>query len=462
MKTNDKLNSHLKELFSFLRIPTVGALPQHKEDMKKAAGFLGEKLKEIGFTNVSQKFAKGFEKDPPIVFAERIDNKKNPTLLVYNHYDVQPVDPLNQWKHPPFEPVIENGNIYARGTTDDKGQLMTHLAALSELSTEWGKTWPVNIKIIYEGQEESGTENLHAWLLEKATQKLLSADIAVVSDSGFAAKGVPTIEYGLRGYTYFQVDIQLSEFDLHSGLFGGSVLNPVNALVHMFNQLYDVKTGKVKIPGFYDDVLVLDEEERKLLAKVPFDEKKHQKHAANAHALHGEEGYSYKERICARPTLDINGIWGGFMGHGEKTIIPATAHAKFSCRLVPNQNPKKIVQQIKNYLEAIAPTGVRVVINHLSSGESVLIDRKTPWMKAAVDALEETFQNKVVFDRAGGSVPVVADFKTYLGLDTLLFGYSLPDDNMHAPNEKMSLRQFELGIECNKLFYRYCSEFTPK
>lgn len=458
MKNN--LDTHLENLFTFLRIPSIGTLPQHHGDMVKAGEFLKEQLREIGFQKVSLKHARGCEKDPPIVYAERIDNPKNPTILVYNHYDVQPVDPQDQWKHPPFEPVIENGNIYGRGTTDDKGQLMTHVAALSELSKEWQNTWPINIKIIYEGQEESSGRNLHAWLQEKVTQKLLQADIAVVSDSGFAAEGLPTIEYGLRGYTYFQVDITLSEFDLHSGQFGGSVLNPINALVHMLHQLYDVKTGKVKVPGFYDDVLVLDEEERKLLAKVPFNEKQHRKNAANAHALHGEKEYTYKERLCVRPTLDINGIWGGFSGHGEKTIIPANAHAKFSCRLVPNQDPKKIVKLIKKYLENVAPNAVHVKISHLSSGESILINRNTPWMKAAVEALEETFDHEVVFDRAGGSIPVVADFKTYLGLETLLFGYGLPDDNMHEPNEKMSLRQFTLGIECNKLFYKKCSKMT--
>ncbi len=450
-------NKHLENLLKLLRIQTISTQPKHHKDILEAVSFLEQQLQTIGFQKIERKWAKGCEDMPPIIFAERVDNPDNPTLLVYNHYDVQPADPLEEWKKPPFEPVIENGNIYGRGTTDDKGQLMTHLAALSELSEEWGETWPINIKIIYEGQEESGGENLHMWLQEKDTQKLLKADVAVVSDTGFRNETTPAIIYGLRGIVYFQIDVHLSDHDLHSGVFGGSVLNPINALAHILNNMYDAKTGLITIPGFYDDVVVLDEEEKEILAKMPFDEIQHLKNAGNAHASHGEQGYSHKERLCARPTLDVNGIWGGFMEEGAKTIIPKSAHAKFSCRLVPNQNPEKIVAVIKKYLEQITPKQVKVTITHIHSGHGVLVDRKSIWMQSAVNALKETFGTEPVFDREGGSIPAVADFKTYLGIDTLLFGYSLPDDNLHAPNEKFSLKQFELGIACNKQFYKNCT-----
>ena len=448
---------HVNNLLTFLRIPSIATQLKHQDDVKKAVSFLEKQLKDVGFTTVTKKWAKGCEEMPPIIFAERIDDPRNPTILVYNHYDVQPVDPLYEWKKPPFEPVLENGNIYGRGTTDDKGQLMTHLAALSELSREWSKTWPLNIKIIYEGQEESGEENLHMWLQEKETQKLLQADVAVISDTGFRNADTPAIIYGLRGIVYFQIDVKLAEHDLHSGSFGGSVLNPINALIHMLSNMYDAETGMVKIPQFYDDVVVLDEEEKNILAQIPFNESEHLQNAGNAHALHGEQGYTHKERLCARPSLDINGIWGGFIEEGVKTIIPQSAHAKFSCRLVPNQNPEKIAVIIQDYLKVIAPEQITATLTHMHSGHSVLMNRKSPWMQAAVDALRETFGKQPVFDREGGSIPAVADFKTYLGIDTLLFGYSLPDDNLHAPNEKFSLRQFELGIACNKRFYRNCT-----
>lgn len=450
------ISNHIDNLITLLRIPSISTQEKHMPDIMEAVAFLESLLKEAGFTTIARKYAQGCEDMPPVICAERIDNPENPTILVYNHYDVQPADPLDEWKKPPFEPIIENGNIYGRGTTDDKGQLITHLAALSELSKEWGETWPINIKIIYEGQEESGGENLHLWLQEKETQELLKADIAVISDTGFRNETTPAIIYGLRGIVYFQIDVTLAEHDLHSGVFGGSVLNPINALAHMISNIYDATTGLITIPGFYDDVVVLDEEEKELLAKVPFDEKQHLIDAGKAHALHGETGYTHKERLCARPTLDINGIWGGFMDEGAKTIIPKSAHAKFSCRLVPNQTPDKIVKIIQTYVESIAPKQVKVTITHIHSGHGVLVDRKSSWMKAAVSALKETFGNEPVFDREGGSIPAVADFKTYLGIDTLLFGYSLPDDNLHAPNEKFSLKQFELGIECNKRFYKNC------
>lgn len=447
-------NDHLDNLLTLLRIPSISTQPKHYKDILQTVSFLEDLLKTAGFRDIQRKWAKGCEAMPPVIFAERIDNSDNPTLLVYNHYDVQPADPIDAWKKPPFDPIIENGNIYGRGTTDDKGQLITHLAALSELSEEWRESWPINIKIIYEGQEESGGENLHAWLQEKETQKLLQADIAVVSDTGFRTDNTPAIIYGLRGVVYFQIDVQLAEHDLHSGTFGGSVLNPINALVYILHKLYDAETGLITIPGFYEDVVVLDEEEKKILSQIPFDEMQHLKDAGNAHESHGEKGYSHKERLCARPTMDINGIWGGFTDEGAKTIIPNSAHAKFSCRLVPNQEPEKIVGIIQKYIEAIAPIQVKVTISHLHSGHGILIDRKSAWMEAVVQALEETFGTKPVFDREGGSIPAVAGFKTYLGIDTLLFGYSLPDDNLHAPNEKFSLKQFERGIECNKRFYK--------
>lgn len=445
--------AYLDKLIEFLSIPSVGTLPEHKKDMQKAAAFLERELAAIGFRHTGLHTAKGCAKHPPIVYGERIDNPKKKTILLYGHYDVQPVDPLNQWKTPPFEPHIVNGAIYARGATDDKGQIMTHIAALSQLSHEWGSRWPVNIKVIFEGEEESGGTNLHAWLAEKETQSLLKADICIASDTGFRTNNTPAIVYGLRGIVYFQIDVKLADHDLHSGAFGGTVLNPINALVHLLNQLYDAQTGRILIPGFYDDVAMLTAEERALLANVPFDEEKHLQDGGNAVALHGEQHYSHKERLTVRPSFDINGIWGGFIGAGIKTIIPATAHAKFSSRLVPHQRPEKIAQLVEKYLMHIAPRGIKVGVSHLQRSDGVIIDRKSVWMQAAVSALEETFGHQVVFDRSGASIPVIAEIKKYLGIDTLLFGYSLPDDNLHAPNEKYSLQQLEKGIAANKLFY---------
>lgn len=448
---------HLSSLFELLQIPSISTLPEHRPDMQRAVDFLIQKLKKLGFsceTFQAQKHPQG----NPILFAERVSNVDSPTVLIYGHYDVQPADPLEEWVTPPFEPAVRDGNIYARGATDDKGQLYTHIAALEDLAVEWGDSWPLNFKIVFEGEEEMGSEGISAWVQEPAVQEKLKADFCVISDTGFLSADQPAIEYGLRGLTYMQVDVKLSEQDLHSGLYGGGVLNPAHALVEILNELYDAKTGKVLVPGFYDQVKELTSDERTDLSKLPHDDHEWLKLAGQAQSTFGEEGYTTLERTTARPTLEINGIWGGFQGEGQKTIIPAEAHAKISCRLVADQDPEDIAQKVTSYIKKIAPEAIAVSTKVMSTGYPSLSDRHSRWMNNAVQALASEFEVTPLFARSGGSIPVVASLQRFLGVESIMLGYGLPDDNLHAPNEKMAMSQFVKGIECNKRFYRLCAQ----
>lgn len=455
--SKEQQNKYLSSLNELLSIPSISTLPEHKGDMKKAVAYLSSYLKKIGFNTINTLWAKKSSKTKnyPVVFAEKISNPDNPTILIYGHYDVQPADPLGEWRTPPFQPTIKAGSIYARGSTDDKGQLFTHLAALDWLSNdEWGEDWPVNIKLLLEGEEESGGENIEWLVKEHAATGKFDADVCLISDTGFVDSQSPTIEYALRGIVYAQIDVKLSDNDLHSGLYGGSVLNPANALSYIISKLYDATTGKILIPGIYNGVKKLGKKEKNDLSKIPFEANTYLKDAGNAKALFGENGFTTTERTTARPSLDINGIWGGFIGAGAKTIIPATAHAKISIRTVENQNPKEIAELLESYIKKISPKGVEVSIKVIHTGDGVSVNLNSKWMKIVSESLQEVFDNEVVFSRSGGSIPVAALIQNILKIDPILVGYGLPDDGLHAPNEKFSLNQFFKGIECNRLIYQ--------
>lgn len=460
MLTDSKQQQFLQELFELLRIRSISTLPEHKEDMMKAVEWLREYLKSSGLGDIQELYADNLDKEKhhPVLFAQRIDDPNSPTLMIYGHYDVQPVDPIDQWDTDPFEPEVINSNIYARGATDDKGQMFTHLAALKELSDKWGNKWPLNVKILLEGEEENGGENIEELILQHKDTDLLKADVCVISDSSFVAPGIPAIEYGLRGITYMQINVKLSDRDLHSGLYGGGVLNPATALVHILSQLRDHSSGKVSIPGFYEKVVDVSDTEREKLSKVPYDEKSFLEEAGNAKSIYGEDGYTTVERTSARPTLEINGIWSGFTGEGAKTIIPATAHAKISMRLVANQDPAEIAEIFTSYIESIAPKEVDVEVQLLHKGDGVLIDLDSEYIKIAGDVLKNIFGNEVIFSRSGGSIPVVALLHKHLNMPVVLIGYGLPDDNLHSPNEKFSLDNFYKGIECNIELYESLSK----
>ena len=454
MLTEEIQNKYLKQLFELISIPSISTLSQHKADVERAADWLIDYARNIGLSDAQKLYPADSADNHPVVFAQRIDNPKAPTVLIYGHYDVQPVDPIDQWKSEPFKPEVRNGNIYARGATDDKGQLFTHLAALDILAQEWGEMWPINVKILFEGEEENGSEALDKLVQDPNYKEMFAADMCVISDGPMEAEGVPTIEYGLRGISYMQIDVKLADADLHSGMFGGGVLNPANALTTILAKLIDIETGKILIPGFYDDVVDVTETERENLAKVPYSDKQFLHEAANSKTTWGDADYSVKERTVARPTLDINGIWGGFSGEGAKTIIPAEAHAKVSMRLVANQDPLKIADLFINYVNEIAPKEVDVKAWMIHKGDAVLINIDTPAIKKAAAALEQSFGNPAIYSRSGGSVPVIATIKKHLGInDIVTLNYGLADDAMHSPNEKMFVDNFYKGIETNVLFY---------
>ena len=377
----------------------------------------------------------------PIVVGERIEDPKLPTIVIYGHYDVQPGDPLDLWKTSPFEPIVRDGRMLGRGSADDKGQIVIHLAALEALLSTRGKL-PVNVKYLFEGEEESSSVNLERWMT--ANPERCSADAVIISDSGFFEGNLPALTVGLRGITYMQVDVRNSEVDLHSGSYGGSVINPANALAAMIASLHD-ESRHITVPGFYDDVVELSPEDRSAFAALPFDESAYLANIA-AGAPQGEAGYSTVERRGGRPTLDVNGIWGGFTGDGSKTIIPAHAHAKISCRLVMAQDPAKIALQVEAALKAAAPRGLQVEVKNLGNGYPFLTPLGDPYLAAAAGALKETFGADPLYLREGGSIPIAALFQRELSLPVVLLGFTPPDDTAHAPNESMDLGNFEGGI----------------
>jgi acetylornithine deacetylase/succinyl-diaminopimelate desuccinylase-like protein len=421
----------------FLAIPSVSAIPENAPDCRKAAEWLAAELRRIGAQRVEVSETGGH----PIVVGERIEDPNLPTIVIYGHYDVQPGDPLDLWKTSPFEPIVRDGRMLGRGSADDKGQILIHLAALEALLSTRGKL-PVNVKYLFEGEEESSSVNLERWMA--ANPERCSGDAVIISDSGFFDGNRPALTVGLRGITYMQVDVRNSDVDLHSGSYGGAVINPANALASMIASLHD-ENRHVTVPGFYDDVVELTPDDRAAFAALPFNEASYLA-GIDAKATQGEAGFSTVERRGARPTLDVNGIWGGFTGDGSKTIIPAHAHAKISCRLVTAQDPAKIALQVEAALKAAAPRGLQVEVQNLGNGYPFLTPLGDPYLSAAASALKETFGADPLYIREGGSIPIAALFQRELSLPVVLLGFTPPDDNAHAPNESMDLGNFEGGI----------------
>ena len=444
----------LSELFELLRIPSISAVSAHKDDMYRTAEFLKDKLISIGMDSAQVMETGGH----PAVFASKTIDSELPTVLVYGHYDVQPVDPLHLWETDPFEPMIKptdlhpEGAIICRGANDDKGQLFMHVAAIEYMLKNG--TLPCNVKFILEGEEEIGSSHLETFMEEN--KELLKCDVVLVSDTTMAGKEMPSVMTGLRGLAYFEIDLYGPSRDLHSGHFGGAVVNPCTALCEMIASLHDEK-GRINIPHFYDDVEEVSLEEREEMAKVPFDAERYNQNVGVDYVT-GEEGYSTRERATIRPALDVNGIWGGYTGEGAKTILPAEAHAKVSIRLVPGQNPHRVNEMFIEHIRKIAPRGTRVEIrpNHGAFPYVTPITGRA--YKAAARALSEVYGREAVPVRGGGSIGVVPMFEKILGQKTILLGFGLDTDAIHSPNENYSLAQFFRGIETIPLFYKYYME----
>jgi acetylornithine deacetylase/succinyl-diaminopimelate desuccinylase-like protein len=425
------------ELFEFLRIPSVSARSEHNVDTQRAAEWVSAAMKQIGLT------AK-IHPTPghPIVVGEWRGAPGKPTLLVYGHYDVQPAEPLELWKTPPFEPTVRDGKIFARGSVDDKGQLYLHIKALESLLATTGKL-PMNVIVLAEGEEEVGSENLEQFI--EAHKKELACDAVVISDSTMFAPGLPSILSSLRGLAYFQIDVTGPSGDLHSGIYGGAVVNPAMALARILATMHDAD-GKIAIAGFYDDVRDWGDDARKQIRTLPFDEE-HFRQEVGAPALGGEKGFSSLERVWTRPTCEVNGLLSGYTGEGAKTVLPAKAMAKVSCRLVPDQTPEKINELMRAHVAKVAPKGVKVTVTHLHGGKPWRNEPSGKYFAAARDALKEAFGRDVVVTGEGGSIPVVGDFERILKVPVLLIGFGLPGENAHAPNEWISVENFEKGME---------------
>ena len=435
---------HLQELIEFLRLPSISTQEKHNEDVAETAVWLANNMTQAGIENVRVIKTQRH----PLVYGDWLHAGSDaPTALIYGHYDVQPVDPIELWDSAPFEPDIRDNYLYARGASDDKGQTFLHVKAVEAYLKTEGKL-PINVKFIIEGEEESGGESLRAFI--PANKELLAANVAVVSDTGMPSPQQPAITYGLRGNCYVLMDITGPARDLHSGSFGGGIDNPLNVLGHLIASFKD-QEGHILIPGFYDDVRPLSDEERALLAQFPMDE------AAwladtGAPQTWGEPEYTLVERIGARPTLDVHGIIGGYTGPGGKTVLPSTVHVKLSMRLVPNQDPADILAKFKAHVLAVAPPTVSIVFHQRGGAPASVCNLNHPAMKAAAAAFTAVFENPPVFMREGGSIPVVGQFQEYLGLETVLMGFGLPSDNLHAPNERFYLPNFYRGIETSIRF----------
>jgi acetylornithine deacetylase/succinyl-diaminopimelate desuccinylase-like protein len=438
----------LDELFGLIRIPSISSIADHKPDMYKAAEYWKKLILDAGADK-----AEVFETDGnPVTYGEKIIDPAKPTVLVYGHMDVMPVDPIEKWDTKPFEPVIKDGKIWARGADDDKGQAFMHAKAF-ELLVKHGKL-PVNVKFMIEGEEEIGSPNLGKWCAEH--KEMLKADVILVSDTGMIAPDIPSITTGLRGLSYWEVEVTGPNRDLHSGLFGGAVANPINILAKMITDMVD-ENGKVTMPGFYDDVLEVSDDERKMMAKAPFSEEEYKK-AIDVEALYGEKGFSTNERTGIRPSFDVCGMWGGYTGEGAKTVLPSKAYAKISSRLVPNQNNEKIARMFKKHFESMAPDYVKVNVEFLHGGQAYVCPIDIPAYKAAEKAYEEVYNKVPVPVRSGGSIPIISTFEEVLGLKSVLMGFGLESDAIHSPNENFPLEQFFNGIDTISRFYGYYAE----
>lgn len=447
---SDNKQRFLDELFELLRFPSVSADPKYKGDMLKTADYVAEKLKAAGADKVEICNTAGY----PIVYGEKITSTSLPTVLVYGHYDVQPPDPLDLWKTPPFEPTIRDGKIYARGACDDKGQFYMHVKALELMMKT--NSLPCNIKFMIEGEEEVGSGNLGIFVNQN--KERLKADVVLISDTSMISLEHPSLETGLRGLSYVEVEVTGPDRDLHSGVYGGAVANPATILAKLIASMHD-ENNHITIPGFYDDVLELSAEERKDLNKAPYDEKEY-KLDLKVDELWGEKGYSTLERTGTRPTLEVNGIWGGYIGEGAKTVLPAKASAKISMRLVPNQQSDKITKIFKDHFEKIAPKSVKVKVSPHHGGEPVVTPTDSIAYKAAQKAILQSFGKEPIPTRGGGSIPIVALFEKELGIKTVLMGFGLDSDNLHSPNEKFDIANFYKGIETIPLFHKYFAELS--
>jgi acetylornithine deacetylase/succinyl-diaminopimelate desuccinylase-like protein len=440
---NSHRDNYVEELKEFLKIPSISTLAENKPDMKTAAEFVAGKLRSAGMQNVKIIETKGH----PLIYADWLNAPGKPTVLIYGHYDVQPVDPINLWDSPPFEPTIKDGKIYARGATDDKGQMYMHIKTVEAFMKTEG-TLPLNVKFIIEGEEEIGSGNLEEFV--NKNQELLKCNAVLISDTSLYGPGIPTLTYGLRGLCYMEVEVTGPNRDLHSGTFGGGVDNPINVLAEMISKLKD-NNGKIKIPGFYKDVVNLTKKERDNFKTLPFSEKKYARELG-VKELKGEKGYSTLERIWARPTLDCNGIIGGFTGDGAKTVLPSKAKAKISMRLVPNQDPKKIAKLFKSFINKIAPKTVKLNMKDLHGAYPIATSLDDSATIAAANALSKVFGKKTVFMREGGSIPIVVTFAKKLKASPVLMGMGLDSENLHSPNEHFNLNHFHLGILTSAYF----------
>ena len=436
---------YLRELTEFLSIPSVSTNAENVPDIARCADWVAAQMRTIGLQKV-EIFPTGGH---PVVYGEWLNAPGKPTLLIYGHYDVQPAEPLELWTTPPFQATVRDGNLFARGSEDDKGQVFIHLKSIEAYLANGG-TLPLNVKLLIEGEEEIGSEHLDGFIAEH--KELLRADLVIISDSGMYKKGVPSICYGLRGLSYMQIDLVGPNKDLHSGSFGGTVLNPIQALSEIIAKLHD-KNGRITIPGFYDDVLPLTKKERGAFRKLPWSDRTYAKDLG-VKELYGEKGFTTLERVWARPTVECNGIWGGFTGEGAKTVLPSKASAKISMRLVPHQNSTKAARQFEKYVKKIAPKSVTLTVKYLHGGEPAITPIDSPGVRAAVIALEKGFGKKPLYQREGGSIPIVVQFKKLLNADTVLLGFGLPEGNAHAPDEFLNLENFFGGIRTVAHFYR--------
>ena len=438
----------LDELFELLRIPSVSTAAQFKGDVQRAAQFVRQKLEDAGVDR-----AEIYETDGhPIVYAEKMVDSEAPTVLVYGHYDVQPADPLELWNSPPFEPEIRDGKIYARGACDDKGQMYMHVKALETMKAQGNI--PCNLKFLIEGEEEIGSDHLSPFV--EANREMLSADVVLISDTGIISNENPSITVGLRGMSYLEVEVTGPNRDLHSGMYGGTVANPINVLCKMIASLKDDQ-GRITIPGFYDKVVELSEEERQEINRAPHDDEEY-KRALDVDKLAGEAGYTTPERIGIRPTLDVNGMWGGYTQEGAKTVLPSKAYAKISMRLVPNQNHKAIDRLFIEHMQKIAPPTVKVKVTSHHGGQAAVVPSDSVGVQAASRAFEEAWGKKPFLTREGGSIPIVSLFQQTLGIDSVLMGFGLDEDAIHSPNESYGVFNYLKGIETITLFHKHLAE----
>jgi acetylornithine deacetylase/succinyl-diaminopimelate desuccinylase-like protein len=446
----------LEELKGLLRIPSISTLPEHAHDVRHAATLLAKELQRIGLENIRMIEGTGDPAGHPLVYGDWLHAPGKPTSLCYGHYDVQPPDPLDEWKTPPFEPSERNGNLYARGAVDDKGQMYMHIKALESLFVASRGKLPLNVRVILEGEEEVGGENIARFVREHP--KELKADFALISDTEMFAPDLPTLCVGLRGMIYTEIEARGAKTDLHSGMYGGVAPNPFIALAQIITRLKD-ENGHILIPGFYDKVAAPSAEELSAWAKLPFDEEHYRETEVGSSVLVGEQGFSVMERTWSRPTLEVHGMPGGFIGAGAKTVIPAKATAKVSMRLVPDMNPQEAFAQFKGFVESLCPAGIALSVRLIHSGDPLVIKTDNAYVKAAERALHQVFGKETVFIRSGGSIPIVGDIERHLKIPSVMMGFGLPDDNLHAPNEKFHIANFNRGIESIILFFEEVGKF---